>query len=628
MSPPESVAMTDDKHPADADLEASTLSDPLHPRRSALTSSMNNTAVSISLSTIGRDLSIEEIQLQWLVSAYPLSSGCLLLVFGRLADLHGRKKTFILGSLVLAAFTLGCGFTKVLMDEVLCADSVTLDILRGFQGIGAAATIPASLGILAHAFPPSRARALAFSTFAAGAPVGAALGMAVGGVMTQETKATWRSPFYLEAGVTALCLLGGILSFDSDAPSTEPDKRVDWLGAMLITAGLVLIVFVLGQGEIAPKGWATPYIIALLITGVLLIGLFVRWQIHLEALQLQNAHPDDNTTQDTGNIKNTDDTMDGYPSSHPPSPKGTPAPSLSPVSPDTRTPSPTTTTLTPPRTRSLLSPPPLMKVSLWRRANGRFAVMMCIAFLTWCSFLSWVFWAQLYYQNYIGYTPLRTVVRLFPMFISGIICNMIVAVLVGYIPVIYLIAAGTFGTSVAPLLFAFINPKAVYWAFGFPSAVLAVSGADFVFAAGTLFIAKVAEPHEQSLAGALFQTMTQIGTSLGVTVTTVIFNRVAAQTAAASSVSGNAVVGVAKPTLEAYKAAQWGSFAFGVLATLLSIVFFRGVGIVGHRKNKSNHATNSDLDERAEEKEKELTVPVSESARADRDHKKASVEAR
>lgn len=65
-------------------------------------------------------------------------------------------------------------------------------------------------------------------------------------------------------------------------------------------------------------------------------------------------------------------------------------------------------------------------------------------------------------------------------------------------------------TSVAPLLFAFVNSDAVYWAYGFPAACLAVVGADFVFAAGTLFCAKVALPHEQSLAGALFQTMTQV----------------------------------------------------------------------------------------------------------------------
>lgn len=65
-------------------------------------------------------------------------------------------------------------------------------------------------------------------------------------------------------------------------------------------------------------------------------------------------------------------------------------------------------------------------------------------------------------------------------------------------------------TGVANLLFAVINPEATYWAFGFPAAILSVFGADFVFASGTLFVAKVCLPHEQSVGGALFQTMTQV----------------------------------------------------------------------------------------------------------------------
>jgi hypothetical protein len=69
---------------------------------------------------------------------------------------------------------------------------------------------------------------------------------------------------------------------------------------------------------------------------------------------------------------------------------------------------------------------------------------------------------------------------------------------------------GTLGSSCACLLFAVIIPSAPYWAFGFPSAIISVLGADFVFAAGTLFVAKVSLPHEQSVAGALFQTMTQV----------------------------------------------------------------------------------------------------------------------
>lgn len=130
------------------------------------------------------------------------------------------------------------------------------------------------LGILAQAFPPSRARSAAFATFSAGAPIGGAVGTQIGALLTQYTKymfashcclaltpvsrrPSWRSPFYLIAGAACLCAIGGLFLIDPDVPSTEEDKRVDWLGAFLVTTGLVLLVFVLGQGSLASDGWKT-----------------------------------------------------------------------------------------------------------------------------------------------------------------------------------------------------------------------------------------------------------------------------------------------------------------------------------------------------------------------------------
>lgn len=131
----------------------------------------------------------------------PAPQGCLLIFFGRLADLHGRKKAFLVGVAWLGVFSVGCGFAR---------DAITLDVLRGIQGLGPAATIPASvspppstpvcaltraqLGILAHAFPPSRARSLAFATFSAGAPIGGAVGTQIGGILTQFAPCAAFSP--------------------------------------------------------------------------------------------------------------------------------------------------------------------------------------------------------------------------------------------------------------------------------------------------------------------------------------------------------------------------------------------------------------------------------------------------
>ncbi|KAK7055712.1 major facilitator superfamily domain-containing protein [Favolaschia claudopus] len=207
-------------------------------------------SISIILPVIGQDLRIPVDKLQWLISAFSLSSGCLLLLLGRLADIFGRKRFFLLGTAWLGVFSLGCGFAQ---------NSTTLFILRGLQGVGPAAFIPAALGIMAEAFPPSRARSIAFATFAAGEPVGGALGVQLGAVLVQTTRATWRSPFFLFGGMSLMCVLGGMLAVDHDEPSAEAGKRVDWIGAFLVTAGLVLLLFVLGQGQLAPQGWRTPW---------------------------------------------------------------------------------------------------------------------------------------------------------------------------------------------------------------------------------------------------------------------------------------------------------------------------------------------------------------------------------
>ena len=110
--------------------------------------------MAIALPSVGHDLRISPDKLQWLVSGFALSSGCLLLFFGRLADIYGRKKAFMIGSFVQAAFSLGCGFAKSMLSPhpslrplTLPTDEITIDVLRGLQGCGAAATIPACVRI-------------------------------------------------------------------------------------------------------------------------------------------------------------------------------------------------------------------------------------------------------------------------------------------------------------------------------------------------------------------------------------------------------------------------------------------------------------------------------------------------
>ncbi|PVG03850.1 MFS general substrate transporter [Serendipita vermifera] len=457
---------------------------------------------------MAKDLRIPSDKIPWIVSAFALSSGCLLLLFGRLADLYGRKLVWTVGGLWIMLLSLGCAFSRT---------GVQLIVLRAMQGIGPAAMIPAAIGILSHSFPPSRARSNAFATFSAGAPLGSAMGNVFGGVMAEY--ASWRGVFYFIAGLAALIVVLGWFTIDDDSHHTPEDKRVDWVGASFVTAGLVFIMFALSDAP--TTGWSSPLIISLLIIGVVLIGAFLGWEYYL--------------------IHRT-------------------------------------------------SFPPLMPLEIWTRAHGQFAAMQAVAFMEWACFNTLITWAMLYYQNYVGLGPVKTMIRFLPMPATGIICNLLVALVVGRINGAYLLGLGVGATSVAALLFAIIQPSAPYWAYGFPAAIICVFGADFAFACGTLFIAKVALPSEQSVAGALFQTLTALGTSFGLAVTTI--GQVAGMDAEARRMgihvdtNATALEIPKNVLLQGYRIAQWTSFACGVVGLLIVIIFLHGIGIVGSKDGK------------------------------------------
>ncbi len=335
---------------------------------------------------------------------------------------------------------------------------------------------------------------------------------------------------FLFAGISFAWMILGFFAFEEDEPSMEEDKRVDWIGAALITVGLILIVFVLSDSQTARKGWKNPRefpprprlrsfqihpdltpcadVIALFVVGAMFVLLFVAWQYYLER-RLEN-------------------------------------PNL-------------------PRIR--WTAPPLMKPSMWTRAHGRFAVMQTIACVNSAAFACWSVWVELYYQTYLNLSPIHAMPRMLPLFVAGVAASVVIALTIGRVDVIYIVATGTLMTGCANVLFAMIDPSAPFWAFAFPSACLVALGMDLTFTAGTLFVAKVSLAHEQSVAGALFQAMTQIGTAIGVSVSTIVFNGVlGAQSSrlgfALDAQGDNAPL---PAQLKAYKAAMWTGFSFGTL---------------------------------------------------------------
>ncbi|KAG8904217.1 hypothetical protein FRB99_002081 [Tulasnella sp. 403] len=476
-------------------------------------SAVAGSAIQMALPKIGQDLHISQSNLQWPIAAYALTGGCFLLLLGRLADIYGRKLGFMYGTLWFSIWSIASGFAQT---------EVQLALFRAFQGIGMAAFIPSAgrstkIGILAQEFPPGRVRSIAFATFSCGAPVGGSIGILVGGTLTQLAPASWRSIFFVLAGISTLAAVAVFLTVPRDVRDPGADKRVDWVGAGLITSSLVLLLFCLAQGEVAPNGWKTAYIIALLVVSGVGLAAFIAWEYHLEH-----------------------------------------------------------------RTTF----PPLMKLSLWTRANGRFAAVQFVGFFAWIAFISYAYWATLYYQVYIGLTPVKAMLRFIPMFISGASCNFVVAMVITRISGAILLMIGCAATGTACLLFAIINTKATFWAFGFPSATLVVFGADFVFATGSIFVAKVALPEEQSLAGGVFNTLMQVGGAVGLALTSVVADKVTQRESRKVGIDFDPRFPEAAPPppealLKGYRAAQWTDFAFCMVALIIVVVFLHDIGTVG-----------------------------------------------
>jgi MFS family permease len=238
----------------------------------AFLNTMSNQAVVIILPTIGRDLDIPAARQQWIVSAYSLTFGCFLLLWGRIADVVGKKKVFIWGSTWVCLTTLVCPFVP---------DEIGFDVFRGLQGLGAAANVPTAIGILGVTFPPGKAKNYAFATYSSGAPLGSVIGNILGGVVGEY--ASWRWVLWILTILAAMITVAGHFVVPQSKQRTQPmdlKNSVDWAGGATVTVAILVLLFALTEGNVV--GWATPWIPVLIVISLLLLAAFVVWQMYLE----------------------------------------------------------------------------------------------------------------------------------------------------------------------------------------------------------------------------------------------------------------------------------------------------------------------------------------------------------
>jgi EmrB/QacA subfamily drug resistance transporter len=224
---------------------------------------LDSTIVNIALPTAQTDLAFSDNARQWIVTAYALAFGSLLLIGGRIADVIGRKWVFIIG-LVGFAIASAVGGAAVNVGMLIAA--------RGVQGLFAALLAPAILSLLTTTFTEPKERAKAFGIFGAIAGAGASIGLLLGGVLTEYTN--WRWTMFVNLIFAGLALAGGLTLLTHSKAAHR--AKLDLPGTLVVSAGLFSLVYGFSHAETA--GWANSITIGFLVAAGVLLTAFVVMQ--------------------------------------------------------------------------------------------------------------------------------------------------------------------------------------------------------------------------------------------------------------------------------------------------------------------------------------------------------------
>jgi EmrB/QacA subfamily drug resistance transporter len=217
--------------------------------------------VNVALPSIRQALGFGGDSVQWVVTAYAITFGGLLILGGRIADTWGRRSVFIVGLLVFAGASLAAGLTD---------DAVLLVAARALQGIGAAIVAPASLSLITTRFAEGPRRTRALGLYGATASIGFVAGQVLGGVLVQYTS--WRMIFLVNVpvGIAAALLASRLITSDRQNSTSAP---LDVTGGILVTLAVAAGVFAISEAPVL--GWVQPVVLGALVVAAMALTGFV-----------------------------------------------------------------------------------------------------------------------------------------------------------------------------------------------------------------------------------------------------------------------------------------------------------------------------------------------------------------
>src|SRR5580704_5790869 len=201
---------------------------------------LDNTVVNVALPSMQRSLHLKVSELEWVVAGYALTFGAFMLTGGKLADLLGRRRMFVVGLVVFTASSLACG---------LAGSASVLIGARVVQGLGAALMNPATLSIITVTFPPKQ-RGAAIGIWAGVSALALAIGPLVGGLITE--RVSWNWIFFINVPIGVIAILAAF-AFITESRDGSAEQRLDVYG--LFSSGLALFALTFGLIEANTDGW-------------------------------------------------------------------------------------------------------------------------------------------------------------------------------------------------------------------------------------------------------------------------------------------------------------------------------------------------------------------------------------
>src|ERR671912_2325963 len=236
---------------------------------------LDTTIVNVAQDKIKVGLNADLSQIQWILDSYILAFAVLMLSFGRIGDIFGRKKMFVIGMAVFTAASGLCGISGWIADLIGIPGATALIIARVLQGIGGALMMPQTLSLITVAFPPQK-RGAAMGIWGSVVALGAVLGPLLGGYIVTDYPWEWIFLINIPVGIVAILATLAIVPESRDPLASG---KLDWGGLIFSAVAIFALVYALIEG---PKfGWTSPQTLGLLLGGAAIFSIFVWWERHV-----------------------------------------------------------------------------------------------------------------------------------------------------------------------------------------------------------------------------------------------------------------------------------------------------------------------------------------------------------